>query len=248
MVNFVSAAEVFNTLRSLLKNEDDLKMSFREQYEKTYTALWRSLLKIGKIDEALLAADRGRAQTLSDNLLIQYKIVPPSSAATSKTDSKATIIGPLSKPSTPMIFLGIEGLKINIWFLNRGRKVVFLEGKLQGDITCEDPIRALLQSSMEEIEAGGEVICENHTFDEHSTDFLSGRDMCKEVEKSFQSSENPFKLFHHAVIGPICGMLGPEDDDLVIVPDGALCFIPWVAVIASISIRTVPSLTSYHLI
>ena len=248
VVNFVSAVEVFNTMRSLLKSEDDLKMRFREQHEKTYTALWRSLLKIGKIDEALLAADRGRAQTLSDNLLIQYKIVSPSSAATNITDSEATIIGLLSKFSTPIIFLGIEGPKINIWFLNRGRKVLFLQGKLQGNITSEDPIRALLQSAMEEIEAGGEVVCENRTLDKLTTGFPSGRDVFKEVEKSFQSSENPFKPFYHAVMGPICSMLGPQDDDLVIVPDGALCFIPWATVIESIRIRTVPSLTSYHLI
>ena len=43
-------------------------------------------------------------------------------------------------------------------------------------------------------------------------------------------------------------MLGPKDDEMVIVPDGALCFTPWAAVIESIRIRTVPSLTSYQLI
>ena len=42
-------------------------------------------------------------------------------------------------------------------------------------------------------------------------------------------------------------MLGPQDDELIIVPDGALCFTPWAAVIESIRIRTVPSLTSYQL-
>ena len=43
---------------------------------------------IGKIDEALFAAEQGLAQTLSDNLLIQYELAQrPSSAA----DSKKTI-------------------------------------------------------------------------------------------------------------------------------------------------------------
>ena len=43
-------------------------------------------------------------------------------------------------------------------------------------------------------------------------------------------------------------MLESQDDELVIVPDGALCLTPWSAVIESIRIRIVPSLTSYQLI
>ena len=42
-------------------------------------------------------------------------------------------------------------------------------------------------------------------------------------------------------------MLKPEDDELVIVPDGALCLTPWAAIIESIRICTVPSLSSYQL-
>ena len=74
-----------------MKYEDHWKINFRQQHEETYTALWSSLLMIGKIDEALLfAAEQGLAQTLSDNLLIQYELaLRPSSGA--KFDSKSTI-------------------------------------------------------------------------------------------------------------------------------------------------------------
>ena len=68
------------------------------------------------------------------------------------------------------------------------------------------------------------------------------------MKKSFQSLDNPFKVFYDGIIGPIVDMLGPQDDEMVIVPDGALCFTPWAAVNESIRIRTVPSLTSYQLI
>ena len=61
-------------------------------------------------------------------------------------------------------------------------------------------------------------------------------------------SDNPFKPFYDAVIDPIVDMLGPHDDELVIVPDGALCLTPWAAVIESIRIVIVPSLTSYQVI
>ena len=62
------------------------------------------------------------------------------------------------------------------------------------------------------------------------------------------SLDNPFKPFYDAVIDPIRDMLEPQDDELVIVSDDALCFIPWAAVIESIRIRIIPSLISYQLI
>ena len=67
--NFVSAVQVLNTLRSLLRSEDGWKINFHELHDKTYTALWRSLIRIGKIDGSLFAAEQGRSQTLSYNLL-----------------------------------------------------------------------------------------------------------------------------------------------------------------------------------
>ena len=60
--------------------------------------------------------------------------------------------------------------------------------------------------------------------------------------------DDPFKPFYDAVIDPILDMLEPQDDEMVIVSDGALCLTPWAAVIESIRIRIVPSLTSYQLI
>ena len=92
------------------------------------------------------------------------------------------------------------------------------------------------------------VRCEDRTFDELTRDCPFSREVREEVKKSFQSLENPFRPFYDAVIGPILDMLGPQDAEMVIVPDGALCFTPWAAVIESIRIRTVPSLTSYQLI
>ena len=109
-------------------------------------------------------------------------------------------------------------------------------------------MRTLLRTALKEIGAEVRVICEDRTIDELTRDCPSTREECEEVKKSFQPSDNPFKLFYDAVIGPICHMLGPRDDELVIVSDGALSLIPWVAVVESIRIRTVPSLTSYQLL
>ena len=244
--NLVSAVGVFNTLRSLLMSEGNWKMKFRELYEMTYTSLWKSLLRIGKINEALFAADHGRAQTLYDNLLIQYGLASPLSCAT--FDYKETTIRLFTELSSQIIFLGLDGLRINIWFLSREKKVAFRHGMLEADVTENDPIRALLQGALRKIGAEVKVRCEDRTFDELDNEYPSSGEVCEQMEKSCQSSDNPFRPFYDALVGPIVDLLGSQFDELVIVSDGALCFTPWAAIVESTSIRTVPSLTSYQLI
>ncbi|XP_067057351.1 tetratricopeptide repeat protein 28-like isoform X2 [Acropora muricata] len=246
---FVSAAEVFNTLRSFLKSEDNWKINFRELNDHTYTFIWRSLLRIGKIDDALFAAEQGRAQTLSDNLFVQYELALPSSAAI--FDSKDKISGFLTELSIPIIFLATEGLEINIWFLSRGKEIAFRNRRLDTSITGKDPIRVLLEAILEKIRPDDTKRCEDRTFGrELYNECPSRREVCvaKGGKPPLPPSDNPFKPFYDAVIEPIEDLLGPEDDELVIVPDGALCFIPWATVIESIRIRIVPSLQSYQLI
>ena len=55
--------------------------------------------------------------------------------------------------STQIIFLGLQGLRINIWFLSRGKKVAFSQGTLDADITEKDPIRAFLEAALRKSEA-----------------------------------------------------------------------------------------------
>ena len=204
------------------------------------------MLRLEKLDEALFAAERGRAQTLTDNLLIQYKL--PASKLAATIHLKEIVSRFFTELSSPTLFLAIEGLTINIWLLRRGKKVTFRKGKLEGDRTDKFPVRALLQSCLEKIGTDVRVRCEDRSFDELTRDCSFSREVCEEVKKSFQSLDNPFKVFYDGIIGPIVDMLGPQDDEMVIVPDGALCFTPWAAVNESIRIRTVPSLTSYQLI
>ena len=246
--NFLSAVDVFNSLRSLLKSEDKWKINFREVHEKAYNALWASLLRIKKIDEALFAAEQGRAQTLSDSLLIQYKLDASLSSVT--VDSKDTVSRLLTKLSSPILFLAIKGFTTNIWLLRDGKKIIFRKGRLEGDKREKDPLFVLLQSSLEKIGAKGTKRCEDRTFNELDNECLLRIEVRGEGvgKQQLPSLDNPFQSFYDAVIDPILDMLEPQDDELVIVSDGALCFIPWAAVIQSIRIRIVPSLTSYQLI
>ncbi|XP_044170811.1 tetratricopeptide repeat protein 28-like, partial [Acropora millepora] len=245
--NFVFAVDVLNSLRSQLKYQDNWKINFREVHEKAYIALWVSLLRIKKIDEALFAAEQGRAQTLSDNLLIQYKLASLSPAT---IDTKETISRLLTKISSPTLFLATTVFTTNIWFLRKGKKVGFRQGRLEGDKTEKDPLLALLKSSLEKIGAEDTKRCEDRTLDEIDNDSSFSIQVRGERVGKPPSTplDDPFKPFYDAVIDPILDMLEPQDDELVIVPDGALCLTPWSAVFESIRIRIVQSLTSYQLI
>ena len=121
-------------------------------------------------------------------------------------------------------------------------------GTVKADITEKDPKRALLQAALREIEAEVDVRCEDRTFDELDNECPSSREVCEEMEKSCHSSDNSFRPFYDAVIGPVVELLRSQFDELIIVSDGELCFTPWAAIVESIRIRTVPSLTSYQLI
>ena len=246
--NFVSARDAFISLRFLLRFEDNWKIKFRELHQRTYTGLCRSLLGIGKVDEALFAAEQGRAQALSDNLFIQYKL--PTSLSPVSIGTKETLSRLFAELSTPTIFLEIEGLTINIWFLRKEKNIAFTQGRLDGDIREKDPIWALLETAFKSIEAEVDVKCEDRTFGELENEYPSISELRGEKvgNLSFPPLDRPFKPFYDAVVGPIVDLLGPQDDELVIVPDGALCLTPWAAIIESIRIRTVPSLTIYQLI
>ena len=245
--NFRCAVEAFNAVRSCLKSEDDWKINFRELYETSYIGLWQSLLRIEKLDEALLAAEQGRAQTLTDNLLIQYKL--PASLLAATIDLKDIVSRFFTELSSPTLFLAVDGLTINIWLLSRGKKVIFRKGTLEGDRRETYPVRTLLQNCLEKIQTEVSAVgCEDRTLDELPFDCQSSREEGEEVKKPFQSLDNHFKAFYDGIFRPIADVLELQDNGLVIVPDGALSFTPWAAVIESIRIRTVPSLTSYQLI
>ena len=122
--------------------------------------------------------------------------------------------------------------------------------RLEGDRRDEDPIRVLLETAFKNIEAEVNVRCEDRTFDELDNEHPFSMEVWGEgvVKTPLPPLDNPFKPFYDALIDPIVDELGPQDDELVSVSDGALCFTPWAAVSESSKIRIVPSLTSYQLI
>ena len=79
-----------------------------------------------------------------------------------------------------------------------GKENYISKGRLAGDETEKYPIRVLLVTAFKR--TGAEVY-EDFAF----------------------KVDNPLKPFYDALIGPIVDLLGPEDDELVIVSNSELC-------------------------
>ena len=92
-----------NILRANVQAEDVWKITFRELYRKCHQSLWRMLLKLEKIEEALYAAEEGRAQALVDDLKIHYGLTGPP-----VEESKETISDQLQECATQMVFIGLN--------------------------------------------------------------------------------------------------------------------------------------------
>lgn len=114
---------IYHDHRGRLKFEDQWKISVREVYQTEYASLWRLLLRQGKIIEALLSADQGRAQCLRDKLEWNYQLQTSQVETETINRVNAGVV-----PSTT-IFIAVDyrdGYNVAFWWvLREGKEVEF---------------------------------------------------------------------------------------------------------------------------
>ena len=242
---YEASVNILDIIRASITREDALKISFRDLHRAAYSNLWQSLLKLGRIDDSLCAAEAGRAQALVDILKTQYGFAESPSAS---LEPKETISYISSKLSTKTVFLGHSRNKITFWVISKGRKVDFREKELKQGSVHEDAVTVLLNTTLEEIGVGVRVKCENHALDELNDGDVDDNDEEEEDKQGVPSQWTVHALqpLHDVILGPIADLC--QGNELIVVPDGPLCLAPFSALSTSIHIRTVPSLTSLRLI
>ena len=67
--HFRCCVKIYDTIKANSISEDQLKISFCTRNQCAYTDLWQVLVILQRNDEALYAAERGRAQALLDACL-----------------------------------------------------------------------------------------------------------------------------------------------------------------------------------
>ena len=234
-----SSIKHFDETRHSLKSEDELKVTFRDSYRLAYTALWRTLLKNGEIEEALYAAERGRAQALMDILQDQYGIDSQSFSALATNQTLTAALGLLPSQA---VFVALDENKITFWVLRKDSKICFRQHEIangSGDL--------LMETFLKEIGVWDGVKCENRSLDTLPNDLsCSKKPINEKGVLPSSSSVNSLQPLYDVLLGPIADLL--QGNDLLVVPDGPFCLAPYSALSESIRIRTIPSLTTFNVI
>ena len=234
-----SSVKIFDDLRGRLQSEDKWKISFRDLHQCVYTSLWRTLVKTGETDEALCAAEQGRAQALIDVLKEQYGV---DSSPFASAEPKETITYILNNLTTETVFVALDTNAISFWLLRRGKEIIFKQKEIERD-SC----KLLIDATLRDIGVGCvRCMCKDRPMDEVCGDHPSNREAAEETDQSPTSSVNSLRRLYDVIIGPIADLL--EGDQLLLVPDGPLFLAPYSALSESIRIHIVPSLTALQLI
>ena len=196
-----------------------------------------------KTNEALYAAEQGRAQALQDALEMKYGF-PSFPHRCNKPEEEVTNIS--RKTSTLTDFLAIQNETINLWVLGKESNAVFRQAKLTMENVHEDSFAALLEASLKKIDAGVDVRCENRSLDKVSDNLAPKTRGDDRILETSRRKTDWLQPLYDVVIGPIEDLL--NCDELIVVPDGALSLAPWAALSESLRIRTVPSLAILKLI
>ena len=119
---------IYDDLRGRLKFEDEWKMSVRNVYQTEYASTWHLLLRQGKVIEALLSADKGRAQSLRDQLEWRYEL------QTNETET-----GTINRVSSRVfpsntISIAIDDRDLVFWVLREGMDVEFRKKQISDNM------------------------------------------------------------------------------------------------------------------
>ena len=104
------SVNAFNRIRGLLQFQDTWKVSFRDMHQGVYSSLVRLLLKLSKTEDALSAAEQGRAQALMDLMASNYGLELPLPLSLEHKEMMSHIE---RGTSSQVVFVALEGKKIN---------------------------------------------------------------------------------------------------------------------------------------
>ena len=250
---FSSSWSKLNEIRAHLQFKDEWKISYRDTYNNVYNSLWRLHLSQGEAHDALRVAEDGRAQALKDLMEENYGCEELYSRAHSSVKSSGSSLR--SIPSTT-VFIALNKQEIIFWVMGEDKEVT-LRRRNVGDYVSEECARTFLSTlnhtALDEIGVRASIKIENRSLDESCEAGCMTERAPVSVSRPVSSKES-LRSFFNLIIAPVADLV--QGDDLILVPEGPLCLVPYAALInpkqeylcESLRIRVVPSLTTLKLI
>ena len=204
--------------------------------------------KQGNIVEALLTADHGRAQALTDLLEFKYgfNVLRPEIGTLSTTPDILSYL-----PSNTA-FIGINEGGIVLWVNDKGNEIKARRSQI--DISVTTYFQSLLETTRKEIGVRADVHCEDRSLRNPSDKKRVEESSSNPQSHSSCSETKSLQTLYNVVIDPIRDLL--QGDEVVVVPEGPLCLVPFAAFMdlkskylgETFRIRLLPSLSSLQLI
>ena len=248
---FQRSVQQFKSIRALLQSRDEWKISFQDNCLCAFTALWRILLKQNKITEALLAADEGRAQSLTDLMRSHYGL--PISLSESITREEVVL-----DVHCNILFLALdnEEKKIHVWLISENKDICFRTEQIETvqETNLKDFISSLYLQMFEAFEIDACVRCEDRSLNVLRQETSVRERSAGKLPQTFPRGINPLRVLYDIIVKPVADLI--QGEELVIVPDGSLCLTPFCALqdsnsrylCESVRLRVIPSLSCLRVI
>ena len=143
--HFRCSVKICDTIRANSISEDQLKISFCTRNQCAYTHLWQVLVMLQRNDEALYAAERGRAQALLDALKVTYGLT---SLSPRSIESEEEVTNISKKTTVLTVFLALEENTLNIWVLRKEGNPIFRQAELEIGGAHKDSFALLLDTAL----------------------------------------------------------------------------------------------------
>lgn len=127
---------------------DDWKINLFDEYKHVYTDLCRVLSKVHLNWEALLAAEKGRAQALRDFMESRYQIEAVQPFSSEQDVTAADIYGDIQANT---VYLAIDTDTINVWLLMPGQEVRFEKRPVHITFNAVDFLHTLIANAYERL-------------------------------------------------------------------------------------------------
>ena len=274
VLSYQSAVEKANSIRDWNVLEDWMKISIRQFFRIAYAALSATLLKLDKTEEALLTAEKGRAQALADLLETQYGFEARHHGQDSAENSQQETASELfTCAPANTIFLAVFQNVISVWLLQDGKQVHFSQSNLAQHYSKgrNSFLRSFLAKTYKEVGVKRRVRCEDRSLDvlrnkggltvQRQTDLslFSFDEILRNGGEHAPRTSPPvhrklLSVLYDVIVAPVIPHL--RGNELIIVPDGEFFLVPFGAlqdtesryVCESYSIRVIPSLTCLKMI